>query len=400
MPRKKQDAEAVAIEKMETAKEVKPEPAKKPKKTAKEKEKEILSKRNGVASSNSKLPEGMEVIVPTSPSFTGRKFRPNLKSLDPNGVIFIDGSAKYKQQQSPKELAYQRLKSSLDPRVQTMFTGIVKGKRDIASKDGEVISYALVSTNAGVEGYTGRTIMISYSDFYVPNGTKNSLHLSPDKYIDSMMGAEVDFTILEMLTDENGNEKYIIGSRRRASLRKIATYWEGKQDDKYLLDVGNIVEARIVNVAPKGIRVELFGIEFFVPGKELSYGAISNCQGKFFVGDKIQVKITELIRTQKGEIYAQLSHRETKPNELLDFMGDYAVGDEVEGLTSNVTFDEKKNETVVFVTLDGTMDVLCKMMPNVSVVPIVGEKVKLRIMGMDEEKMQMWGGILHVYVKY
>ena len=33
MPRKKQDAEVVAIEKKETAKEVKPEPAKKPKKT-------------------------------------------------------------------------------------------------------------------------------------------------------------------------------------------------------------------------------------------------------------------------------------------------------------------------------------------------------------------------------
>lgn len=405
MPRKKKE-ETVMPKETESKKTdsaaTKPKAAKKStaKKTESERREEILQKRNGVASSNAKLPDGMKVKVPMSPSFTGRKFRPNLKSLDPNGVIFIEGSDKYKEEASPEQIAYQRLKNSIDPNVQSIFTGTIVGKRDIVSEKGTTVSYALVWTNAGVEGFKGRTIMISYSDLFIPNGTKASAVVAPGKYIDSLLGAEIDFTILDMITDANGQEKYIIGSRKRASLRKIATYWESKQDGKFLLDAESIVEARIVTVAPRGIRVEIFGMEFFIPGKELSYGAISNCCEHFSVGTKLKVKLLSVERKANGDIFADLSYKQTKPNEIAKFMADFAVGDEVNGVTSNVVYDEKKGETLIYVTLGGTLDILCRMMPNVAVVPIKGEKVKVRIIGIDEETLKMWGGIIHVYVKY
>ena len=393
MPRKKTDESAKPKETKAKAKKASP-------KAESEKVKEILQQRNGVASSNAKLPEGLSVKVPTSPFMTSKKFRPNVDSINAEDVVYIDGGDKFNNKPEPEEIAYQRLKASMDPKVQSIFTGNIVGRRDLEAENGKTVSYALVWTNAGVEGYKGRTIMISYSDLFIPNGTQSSLKVSPGNYIDSIIGAEIDFTILDMLTDENGREKYIIGSRKRASLRKIATFWEGKQNDKYILEEGSIVEARVVTVAPRGIRVEIFGIEFFIPSKELSYGAISNCTEKFEVGTKIKVLIMSIERKLNGTIYAQLSHKRTKPNEIANFMADYAVGDEVNGVTTNVVYDDKKGETLIYVTIGETMDVLCRLMPNISIVPIKGEKVKIRILGIDEENLMMWAGIIHVYVRY
>ena len=363
----------------------------------KEERLDSLKKRKGVKESNERMPDGLEVLIPRSPSFEGKKFRPNLVSVDPSRPLFISGGKAAAP--TPKEIASHKMRTSLDPKVQTVFTGTVTGLRNLINpKTGETTAYALIWSNFGVEGFAGRTVMIASSEFFLFNGTESSLEVHPAKYITGLLGAEIEFTLLDIIKDGD-TEKVLIGSRRRPALKKIATYWRGATEGDFLIKEGSILEARIINVRPRGILVEIFGMEFFIPGKELSYANISDCNEYFKTGQRLNVIVNKIDRRENGEIFAELSYKDTMPNERREFISQYAVGDLIECVTTNVVVSES-GEVSVFAKFMDTLDIMCKMQPNVSIVPIKGETVRVKIVGIDSELLQIWGAVVHVFPIY
>ena len=54
------------------------------------------------------------------------------------------------------------------------------------------------------------------------------------------------------------------------------------------------VQARVIAVADKSIRVEIFGVECSIMARNLAWDWIGDAHDRFAVGDQILVRVTEV----------------------------------------------------------------------------------------------------------
>lgn len=72
------------------------------------------------------------------------------------------------------------------------------------------------------------------------------------------------------------------------TMRKGSTYQVGRQTKVY---VDRIVQARVIAVAEKVVRAEIFGIETSIPARDLSFDWLGDARERFHVGEHILVRI-------------------------------------------------------------------------------------------------------------
>lgn len=62
-------------------------------------------------------------------------------------------------------------------------------------------------------------------------------------------------------------------------------------DGMYRVHEGRIVQARVIAVAEKVIRVEVFGVECSILARDLAWDWIGDAHERFAVGDEVLVRI-------------------------------------------------------------------------------------------------------------
>ncbi len=60
-----------------------------------------------------------------------------------------------------------------------------------------------------------------------------------------------------------------------------------------------VVQARVIAVADKSIRVEIFGVECSIMARDLAWDWIGDAHDRFAVGDQILVRVTEVNKTSQ-----------------------------------------------------------------------------------------------------
>ena len=125
------------------------------------------------------------------------------------------------------------------------------------------------------------------------------------------LGAEVDFIVKGIDKDAN----VAVASRLDAMKSKRKQYYFGTdREGNNLLYSGQCAEARVVSVIRAGIFVDIFGLEVYIPLRELSYQRIMNAAEYFRPGQRILVKILELDRTDKNNIKVTASVKQSAEN--------------------------------------------------------------------------------------
>ena len=198
------------------------------------------------------------------------------------------------------------------------------------------------------------------------------------------LGAEVDFVVKGV-----DPQTHIAGaSRLEAMALKRRQYYFASRSSSSPLQLGGTAEARIVSVIRTGIFVDLFGLEVFIPLKELSYQRWLTADSHFQAGQRILVKILELDVQGRENIRVSASVKQAGINPYELAMRRYAIGSLYVGTVSMV-------DTVgVFVNLDGGIDCLCSHPKRGR--PPKGSRVTLRILGMNHEANRIWGVITHM----
>lgn len=77
-------------------------------------------------------------------------------------------------------------------------------------------------------------------------------------------------------------------------LKKRQTFYIGEEGEKSLLYPGRIAEARVIAVAPKAVRLEVFGVEVSVRARDMAWEWMLDASEKFQVGDLIQVMVNKV----------------------------------------------------------------------------------------------------------
>lgn len=199
------------------------------------------------------------------------------------------------------------------------------------------------------------------------------------------LGAEVDY-IVKGIDPKSG---LAAASRLDAMRARRKAYYLGTdRDGNNLLYSGVCAEARIVSVIRAGIFIDLFGLEIYIPLRELSYQRWMDAAAHFQPGQRILVKVLEVDRSDRNQIKAAASVKQAGENPYEKALRRYSVGNRYVGTVSMV------DTNGVFVALDGGIDCLCSYPKRGR--PPRGSRVTVRILGINRDSNRIWGAITHI----
>ena len=198
------------------------------------------------------------------------------------------------------------------------------------------------------------------------------------------LGAEVDFVVKGI----DAKAGVAIASRLEAmKLKRKQYYFATDRDGNHLLYSGVCAEARVVSVIRAGIFADVFGVEVYIPLRELSYQRIMDASGYFQPGQRILVKVLSVDRIDKENVKVTASVKQAAENPYEKALRRYTVGNRYVGTVSMVDVNG------VFVALDGGIDCLCSYPKRGR--PPRGARVTVRILGINRETNRIWGAITH-----
>lgn len=199
------------------------------------------------------------------------------------------------------------------------------------------------------------------------------------------IGAEIDYVVKGI----DQNTGLAVASRKEAMNTKRRYYYLSlTREGTYRIYEGLVCEARVTSVIPDGIFVEIFGIDVYIPLRELSYTRIADAMGYFEPGDRVLVKITDLDRSDPTDIRVSASVKRVASNPVAKALEKIEVGSNYAGTVSMV------DETGIFVQLDVGAECRCPY-PYRSRPPR-DARVIVKISGIDMEKQVTWGSINYV----
>ena len=295
MPKKKEDLEAVvsvtaeenaeaAVSEVAEADDLSEEPVSqepvletppKPKRTRKKKTDAV----DGEALPADETPSTEEIPAPEE---TGPAARANKSKADP--ILTIEAHRDVMTGEDLADLAWHEIRNSY--RTNRILTGYLGGlEQNDAGK-----------TIAIVE-YKGYRVLIPMKEMAVGMPTQLSgpeyeeMVSQYQKLFNKMMGCQIDFIVRGI----DSKTKSVVASRAQAMLKKRNTfYMELTDEGTHRITPGRIVQARVIAVAEKTIRIEAFGVECSIYARDLSWDWLGDAHERFSVGDEVLVRILQV----------------------------------------------------------------------------------------------------------
>lgn len=117
------------------------------------------------------------------------------------------------------------------------------------------------------------------------------LTLRQNKVLNNMLGCEIDFIVKGL----DNTTRSIVASRKEAMLKKHQIFYLDK-DASGITKVhkDRIVQARVIAVAEKVVRAEIFGVETSILARDLSFDWTGDARERFHVGEHILVRILDV----------------------------------------------------------------------------------------------------------
>ena len=110
-----------------------------------------------------------------------------------------------------------------------------------------------------------------------------------NKILGNMLGCEVDFIVKGL----DSASRSIVASRKDAMYKKRQIFYlpSANTNSRIRVCEDRIVQARVIAVAEKVVRVEIFGVECSILARDLSWDWLGDATEHFHVGEQIQVRI-------------------------------------------------------------------------------------------------------------
>ena len=190
----------------------------------------------------------------------------------------------------------------------------------------------MIQTNPGVSGK-------AYEEFIT---RKNKL-------LSKMLGAEIDFIVRGI----DSKTRAIVASRKEAMLKKRQTfYMDLDANGVHRIHEGRLVQARVIAVAEKGIRVEIFGVECSIVAKDLAWYWIGDAREYYSIGDNVLVRIQSVQRDSVETIKVVADVRSVTQDNTLENLRKCKVQSKYAGKVTDI------HKGVVFIRLSNGVNAI------------------------------------------
>ncbi len=289
---------------------------------------------------------------------------------------------------------------SIDDRP-TVETDADKAKNDLldlleSQKTGHILTGTIQGVERPIDNPSRSLAVIYHGEFKVIIPAEEAVD-PPEDYrgrlpedvlhymLTKRLGAEVDY-IVKGIDPKSG---LAVASRLEAMRARRKEYYLGTdRDGNNILYSGVCAEARIVSVIRAGVFIDLFGLEIYIPLRELSYQRWMDASTHFQPGQRILVKVLDVDRSDRNHIKATASVKQAGENPYEKALRRYSIGNRYVGTVSMV------DTNGVFVALDGGIDCLCSYPKRGR--PPRGSRVTVRILGINNDSNRIWGAITHI----
>lgn len=199
-----------------------------------------------------------------------------------DGVLTIDVDSRVETMEEQEDARWHQLLNA--HRTKKILTGQLGGIEKLESGWVVAVTY-----------YNGFRIIIPMNEMMINlngDGRENADTLNRQTRIaNNMLGCSIDFIIKDLDT----KTKSVVASRKEAMLKKRQTFYFAEEEGaKPMLYPGRIVEARVIAVAPKAVRLEVFGIEVSVRARDMAWEWMVDANEKFQVGDMVLVAVNNI----------------------------------------------------------------------------------------------------------
>ena len=200
-----------------------------------------------------------------------------------NNILTLENDAAVETQKSKEDLIWHEITNAY--RTRRILSGMLGGIEKL--EGGATITIVYYKNFRVVIPITEMMINL------VEDETHNygELSLRQNKIVNTMLGCEIDFIIKGL----DSKERSIVASRKDAMLKKRQIfYFDQDSSGTPKVYPDRVVQARVISVAEKVVRAEIFGVETSIPARDLSFDWLGDARERFHVGDHILVRIQEV----------------------------------------------------------------------------------------------------------
>lgn len=198
------------------------------------------------------------------------------------GVLTIEVDTHVESMEEQEDARWHQLLNA--HRTNKILTGQLSGIEKLDSGWTVAVTY-----------FNGFRILIPMNEMMINlsgDGRENADTLNRQVRIaNNMLGCDMDFLIKDLDTETRS----VVASRKDAMLKKRQMfYFNNEEGEEPMLYPGRIVEARVIAVAPKAVRLEVFGVEVSVRARDMAWEWMVDANEKYQVGDLTLVAVNKI----------------------------------------------------------------------------------------------------------
>lgn len=207
-----------------------------------------------------------------------------------DGVLTIDVDSHVESMEEQEDARWHQLLNA--HRTRKILTGELGGVEKLESGWVVAVTY-----------FNGFRIIIPMNEMMINlsgDGRENADTLNRQTRIaNNMLGCEIDFIIKDLDT----KTKSVVASRKDAMLKKRQMFYYSEEEGaKPMLYPGRMVQARVIAVAEKAVRLEVFGVEVSVRARDMAWEWMVDAAERFQIGDLVLVTVNEINRKSTEDI--------------------------------------------------------------------------------------------------
>lgn len=221
-------------------------------------------------------------------------------------ILTIDARGEAETQENVEDTIWHEIHNAY--RTRKMLTGYLGGVEQ--TDNGKTI--AIVEYKGFRVIIPLKEMMINLGDNTASGAEYDELMRRQNKVLSNMLGAEIDFIVKGI----DSKTRSVVASRKDAMLKKRQLFYLNTDSaGMYRIYEGRVVQARVIAVAEKVIRVEVFGAECSILARDLSWDWIGDAHERFSIGDQILVRVLSVKRESLENISIKADVKSVSENQ-------------------------------------------------------------------------------------
>ena len=202
-----------------------------------------------------------------------------VKKTAPSSILTLSADAEVETPESREDTIWHELQNAY--RTRKILTGTLGGIEKMEGGGTIAVVY-----------YKEMRVVIPLAEMMI-NLVEDAAHdygelvQRQNKILGNMLGCEIDFIIKGL----DNASRSVVASRKDAMYKKRQIFYLPDANGNSRVCEDRIVQARVIAVAEKVVRVEIFGTECSILARDLSWDWMGDATERFPVGEQILVRI-------------------------------------------------------------------------------------------------------------